>query len=810
MSVSVKIDASDISVLVVYFFGILITSFVSMFVAKRGTVSGYFLAGRLMTWLPIGASLFASNIGSEHFIGLAGSGAASGIGVGAFELNASILLQLLGWVFLPVYIASGVCTLPEYMRKRFGGRRIQIYLACLSLLLYVFTKISVNLYSGSLFLREALQWNIWISVLLILGLTSLITVAGGLAAVIYTDTLQFFVMILGALVLAILSFIKVGGFSGVLSYYGQAIAAIDLQSDQGASLLISLANASYDTAVSLADLASVPGIDPGLSCSLPAPKAFKLLREVDDPDMPWLGFLLGQTPASIWYWCADQMMVQRVLAAKSLSHAQGATLMAGVFKQLPLFMMVVPGMISRMLFPDEIACIPGDHCFKVCGQRSGCSNLAYPKLVVGIMPSGLRGLMLAVMLAALISDLTSIFNSASTLFTVDIYKQFRKNAKEKELMVTGRSFVVFLVLVSVGWIPVVQQLQGSQLFIYIQAVSAYLAPPVAAVYLLAVLWPRANEMGAFFALVFGLFLGIARLILSVIYSDPVCGEQDTRPWFVGQLHYMYFGLGSFFATALIVIITSFLGRKPPPEQVNRLTYFTAWDAPEPPQEVLHVSDYNVLEKLHSPGKNKPIQDFPETIGDFCNAQPGKGNSKNSQKLNQAVLSDWNSFVTVRTTSTPDLGNRCDCYSGPGICLLHALRWFCGCEDRPCNPSDEARFLDCICCCRRKSVEATEPNTYEHDLAEQHAVQPQRIFSLHQDPKEKVLLYVGLFIILTLSSFGFIFFSVYFDLVKAGPLFVKPFSNITLSPNVTEALERLLDLGIVSNLTYYPRLYTSHL
>ncbi|GAA34102.2 sodium/myo-inositol cotransporter, partial [Clonorchis sinensis] len=177
----------------------------AMFASRRGTVSGFFLAGRFMSWIPIGASLFASNIGSEHFIGLAGSGAASGIGVGAFELNASILLQLLGWVFLPVYIASGVCTLPEYMKRRFGGNRIQVYLAGLSLLLYVFTKISVNLYSGSLFLTEALQWNIWVSILLILVFTSLITITGGLAAVIYTDTLQCFIMVAGALVLAILS-----------------------------------------------------------------------------------------------------------------------------------------------------------------------------------------------------------------------------------------------------------------------------------------------------------------------------------------------------------------------------------------------------------------------------------------------------------------------------------------------------------------------------------------------------------------------------------------------------------------------------
>ncbi|CAH8528947.1 unnamed protein product [Schistosoma haematobium] len=173
-----NLNVLDIIVLVIYFVALLCTGIYALFASRRGTVTGYFLAGRFMTWLPVGASLFASNIGSEHFIGLAGSGAAAGIAVGAFELNASILLQLLGWVFLPVYIASGVFTLPEYMKKRYGGERIHMYLALLSLILYIFTKISVNLYSGSLFLTEALKWNTWASIVMLLFLTGLITVTG--------------------------------------------------------------------------------------------------------------------------------------------------------------------------------------------------------------------------------------------------------------------------------------------------------------------------------------------------------------------------------------------------------------------------------------------------------------------------------------------------------------------------------------------------------------------------------------------------------------------------------------------------------
>ncbi|CAH8508098.1 unnamed protein product [Heterobilharzia americana] len=482
----IKIDHWDISVLILYLIALLGTGVYSLFTHRRGTVTDYFLAGRFVTWLPIGASLFASNIGSEHFIGLAGSGAATGIAVGAFELNASIILQLLGWIFLPVYIASGVSTLPEYMKRRFGGDRIQVYLAVLSLLLYIFTKISVNLYSGSLFLTEALHWNTWLSIIILLIITAVITITGGLAAVLYTDTLQFFVMISGASVLTILRnlfefsaliplkkfslslFYKSWWFPRTLNAYGEAIAEVDISTKEGLQIVNGLSMAlSTTNSSSLLQLSKSPQVGSSLSCSLPSPKAFKLLREINDPDMPWLGFLLGQTPSSIWYWCADQMMVQRTLAAKSLSHAQSATLMTGLVKQLPLFIMVIPGMISRVLFPNEIGCFPGAGCLKVCGHSSGCSNMAYPKLVIGLMPSGLRGLMLAVMLAALISDLTSIFNSSSTLFTMDIYQKFRRKAKNVELMIVGRVFVIVLVGASVAWVPVIQQYQGSQLYIYI-------------------------------------------------------------------------------------------------------------------------------------------------------------------------------------------------------------------------------------------------------------------------------------------------------------------------------------------------------
>lgn len=402
-----------------------------MIQSNRSTVSGYFLAGRFMTWLPVGLSVFASNIGSEHFIGLAGSAAAAGISVGAFEINVSlvccccccwqlssdahhiislpqalIILQLCGWVFLPVFIASKVCTLPEYISKRFGGNRIQVYLALLSLLLYIFTKISVNLFSGAIFIQQMIGWNIYISIAILLGVTAVCTITGGLTAVMYTEVVQSMIVIGGAGAVAVTALIKVGGISGLIEKYPHAVATM------------------------------VP--ENMTQCAAPKENAFSLLRPLDDPEMPWLGFLLGQTPGSIWYWCTDQMMVQRLLASKSLSHAKGGTLLAGYLKILPLFLMIIPGMISRVLYTEEVACVDPEACLAFCNNKAGCSNIAYPRLVLGIMSSPWKGVIMSVMLAALMSDLSSIFNSSSTLFTCDIWPRIRKNATVVELMIVGR------------------------------------------------------------------------------------------------------------------------------------------------------------------------------------------------------------------------------------------------------------------------------------------------------------------------------------------------------------------------------------
>ncbi|XP_063327842.1 sodium/myo-inositol cotransporter 2 [Pelmatolapia mariae] len=546
------LDTVDIVVLVIYFLLVLGVGLWSMWRTKRSTVDGYFLAGKNMTWWPVGASLFASNIGSGHFIGLAGSGAAAGIGAIAYEWNGMMMVLLLGWLFLPIYIASGVTTMPEYLQRRFGGRRTQLFIAILSLFIYIFTKISVDMYAGALFIQLALQWNIYLAVVLLLLVTAIYTVAGGLAAVIYTDAAQTAIMLAGALTLMGFSFVEVGGWNAFMEGYGNAIPSIRVLNS---------------------------------TCGIPREDAFHIFRDPVTSDLPWPGVIVGMSIPSMWYWCSDQVIVQRSLAAKNLTHAKGGSLLAAYLKVLPFFAIMIPGMISRILYTDEVACAEPEVCREICGNPVGCSDIAYAKLVMELLPAGLRGLMMAVMIAALMSSLTSIFNSASTIFTMDLWKSFRSRASEWELMIVGRVFVLVLVVVSVLWIPVVQASQGGQLFIYIQSISTYLQPPVSIIFLMGCFWKRTNEKGAFWGLAIGLVVGCIRMLLDFIYPAPLCYEEDDRPAVLKYVHYLYFSMLLSFITLVVVVVVSLATEEPKPEQISRLTWFTRLDPVKPREQV---------------------------------------------------------------------------------------------------------------------------------------------------------------------------------------------------------------------------------
>uniref|UniRef100_A0A671TB39 Sodium/glucose cotransporter 1 n=1 Tax=Sinocyclocheilus anshuiensis TaxID=1608454 RepID=A0A671TB39_9TELE len=437
-------NPADISVIVIYFLVVLAVGIWAMVRTNRATVGGFFLAGRSMVWWPIGASLFASNIGSGHFVGIAGTGAAAGIAIGGFEWNALVVVIILGWLFVPIYIKAGVVTLPEYLKKRFGGQRIRIYLSVLSLFLYVFTKISADMFAGAIFINQALGLNIYLAVIILLLITALYTVTGGLAAVI----------------------------------------------------------------------------------------------------------------------------VQRCLSAKNLSHVKAGCILCGYLKLLPMFLVVFPGMISRVLYTDEIACVDPKECDYYCGTSVGCSNIAYPKLVVDLMPNGLRGLMLSVMLASLMSSLTSIFNSAGTLFTMDIYTKIRPKAKEKELMIAGRVFMLFLIGVSIAWIPIVQSAQSGQLFDYIQSITSYLAPPIAAVFTLAIFCKRVNEPFSRS----GLLVALVRMITEFAYGTGSCVGPSNCPTIICGVHYLYFALVLFGLSCILILSISLMTKHIDDKHLYRLCW----------------------------------------------------------------------------------------------------------------------------------------------------------------------------------------------------------------------------------------------
>uniref|UniRef100_A0A8C7WHX7 Sodium/glucose cotransporter 1 n=1 Tax=Oncorhynchus mykiss TaxID=8022 RepID=A0A8C7WHX7_ONCMY len=507
----------------------------------KPTVGGFFLAGRSMVWWPIGASLFASNIGSGHFVGIAGTAAAAGIAIGGFEWNALVVVILLGWLFVPIYIKAGVVTMPEYLKKRFGGQRIRIYLSVLSLFLYVFTKISADMFSGAIFINQALGLNIYLAVVLLLSITALYTVTGGLAAVIYTDTLQTIIMVVGSFILMGYAFDQVGGYENFQERYMMAMP-------------------------------TRTGVNISKRCYTPRPDSFHIFRDAVTGDLPWPGLVFGLTVQATWYWCTDQVIVQRCLSAKSLSHVKAGCILCGYLKLLPMFVMVFPGMISRILYPDEVACVDPDECQTYCGASVGCTNIAYPKLVVDLMPNGLRGLMLSVMMASLMSSLTSIFNSASTLFTMDIYTKIRSSASEKELMIAGRVFILVLIGVSIAWIPVVQSAQSGQLFDYIQSITSYLTPPIAATFMLAIFCKRVNEPGVFYGLMIGLAIGLSRMIAEFAYGTGSCVAPTNCPEIICGVHYLYFSIILFCISCLVILTISLMTKPIEDKHLYRLCW----------------------------------------------------------------------------------------------------------------------------------------------------------------------------------------------------------------------------------------------
>ena len=502
----------DLVIIAVYF--ILVFGIGFYFSRKERTTEDYFLASRNIGWFAIGASLFVSNISTEHFIGLAGSGASSGLPVGAFEWLACLILLLLGWVFVPFYLRSNVFTMPEFLERRFN-RSCATYLAGISIIAYIFTKISVHLYAAAIVLERVVGWSPLTAAVILVIATGIYTIAGGLAAVIYTDLVQTLILLAGAIVLTVIGLDKVGGFAGLRAVLPD----------------------SY----------------------------FHMIKPLSDSDFPWTGIFFGAPILGIWYWCTDQVIVQRVLSAKDEGHAKAGTIFAGFLKVLPVFLLVLPGLIAFALYPD---------LFHIVNGKVTNGDIAYPTLIVSLLPSGLVGLMIAALLAALMGAMSSVFNSTSTMVTLDFYKKFVPSATERQLVFFGRVATGVMVLLGLLWVPFIHLL-SAQLYIYLQSVQAYISPPIAACFIFGILWPRLNGQGAISSLLVGFVLGAARFIYEVLDKSRHFQSGVIR-WLV-DMNFLHYAIFMFIVCSAILIGVSMMYPAPERKKLAGLTFATVDD-----------------------------------------------------------------------------------------------------------------------------------------------------------------------------------------------------------------------------------------
>lgn len=497
------LQGADWMVLGVYFL-LLIGVAIWVILKKNKNTEDYFLAGRNVGWFVIGASIFASNIGSEHVVGLAGTGAESGMPMAHYELHAWIVL-LLGWLFLPFYIRSGAFTMPEFLEKRFDARS-RWFLSVFSLAGYVITKVSVTIYAGGIVVSELLGVPFWYGTIGIVVFTGIYTVLGGMKAVIYTETLQTIILILGSVLVTWLGLQEVGGWNELRASVG---------SDH-----------------------------------------FNMWRPISDPDFPWTGMLFGGTVVGIWYWCTDQYIVQRTLAAQNIKIGRRGAIFGAYLKLLPIFIFLIPGIIAYALAQKGM----------LSYERA---DQVFPVLVTTLLPVGIKGLVAGGLMAALMSSLASVFNSCSTIFTIDIYKKLKPGTSELKLLTIGRVATTIVVVLGIIWIPIMEYIGGGTLYKYLQSVQSYIAPPITAVFVLGILWKRINAKGAIVTLVAGLILAALR-----IYAEIQIDELSSVFLTFASINFSHMAIFMFVFSALLCISVSLLTEAPDYKAIKGLAFGT--------------------------------------------------------------------------------------------------------------------------------------------------------------------------------------------------------------------------------------------
>ncbi len=498
---------------------------------KNENSGDYFLGGRNATWIAIGTSLFASNIGSEHLIGLAGSGAASGMAMAHWEIQGWMIL-ILAWVFVPFYERSQVMTMPEFLERRYNSTSRSI-LTAISIISYVMTKVAVTVYAGGLVFQQVFgikeMWGIdffWIAAIGLVIITAIYTILGGMKSVLYTSVLQTPILLLGSAIILVLGFKALGGWD-------QMMQACDV-------------TPNYDGATGT---------------------MIHLMRSNDDSQYPWFGALICSAVIGFWYWCTDQFIVQRVLSGKDEQQARRGAIFGAYLKMMPVFLFLIPGMIAFAMAQKSV---------EINGEvfQLSTPDAAFPTLVAKLLPAGVKGLVVCGILAALMSSLASLFNSSAMLYTIDFHKRVFPNTSEKKLVVVGQLATVVIVVLGILWIPVMRSV-GDVLYNYLQDVQSVLAPGIASAFLLGVCWKRTSAQGGMWGLISGLIIGITRLGAKVYYSNVADAPQTRFKSIFYDINWLFFSGWMLLVCCIIVIIVSLCTKAPDEEKIRGLVFGTA-------------------------------------------------------------------------------------------------------------------------------------------------------------------------------------------------------------------------------------------
>jgi len=544
------ITGIDWLVVVLYFAVIAGISYWAM-KKRKNSAEDYFLAGRHLGWFVIGASIFASNIGSEHLVGLAGSGTTDGVALAHYELHAWCLL-VLGWIMVPFYMRSKVFTMPEFLERRFSPSARTI-LSVISLIAYILTKIAVGIFAGGIVFSVLLPDinflglnSFWIGSILVIVLTGIYTIIGGLRAVAYTEAIQTIVLILGSVLVTYYGLKALGGWNNLREIAGSEMFNL-----------------------------WKPIVPEGTEGTWAPVKETGRAAWYFNDNYPWIGMLFCAPIIGLWYWCTDQYIVQRTLGAPTVKEARRGTIFAAILKLLPVFIFIIPGIICFAL--AKSGSVPALQNALIDAQGNVIrdnAQQAFPLLVINVLPVGVRGIVVAGLLAALMSSLAGVFNACSTLFTMDFYSRFRPDATQRQLVWIGRVATGVMVLVGLLWIPVIQG--GKGLYDYLQGIQAYLAPPIFVVFFFGIFMKRMNAAGCIATLMTGIVMGLFRLAVDtpVKLIDDFSYREGSFLWIVNNIFFQYYSLLITIVCILVFIGVSYAGKKPDYTKISGLTYST--------------------------------------------------------------------------------------------------------------------------------------------------------------------------------------------------------------------------------------------